>query len=200
MNRKSNIMNYLIVVNKSNLIDDNYFEKVCLIDCKDILGDSILVEEKTYDAYLKLKNYLESKGIYIGLDSAYRSIEEQQEIIDDFINKYGSEYVKKYVAPVRTSEHHTGLALDIGLIINGKAIIENDDLFANEDIFLKIHEYLSDYGFILRYPKGKEHITGYSYEPWHIRYVGIKNAKEIEKNGQTLEEYVLNKGRDKNEH
>jgi D-alanyl-D-alanine carboxypeptidase len=190
MNRKSNIMNYLIVVNKLNLIDDTYFEKVCLIECKDILGDSILAEEKTYDAYVKLKKYLESKGIYIGLDSAYRSIEEQQEIIDDYTNKYGSEYVKKYVASARTSEHHTGLALDIGLIINGKAIIENDDLFANEDIFLKIHEYLSDYGFILRYPKGKEHITGYSYEPWHIRYVGIKNAKEIEKNMCMIEEIV----------
>ena len=106
-------MNYLIVVNKDKVLDTSYFEELKLVDCKDVLGDSIKVEEKTYENYLKLKMYLEKIGIFVELDSGFRSIEEQQRIIYDFTNKYGKEYVDKYVALIGTSEHHTGLALDL---------------------------------------------------------------------------------------
>lgn len=184
-------MNYLIVINKLNLIEDSYYKNLELIECKDILGDTISVEKITYNAYLKLKEYLVTKNIFVELDSAYRSIEEQQKIIDDYTIKYGADYVKKYVAFIRTSEHHTGLAVDLALIVNGEKCIEPEDLFANDDIFLEIHKYLSKFGFILRYPKGKEEITGYNYEPWHIRYVGEEAAEFICKNNLTLEEYVL---------
>ena len=183
-------MNYLILINKSNLIEDDYFNDLKLVNCKDVLGDDIKVEELTYNAYLKLKTYLELKNIFVELDSAYRSIENQQEIIDDYTIKYGADYVKKYVAPIRTSEHHTGLAVDLALIVNGKKCIDPEDLFDNEDVFLEIHKYLSQFGFILRYPKGKEEITGYNYEPWHIRYVGKDVAEVICKNNLTFEEYV----------
>ena len=183
-------MNYLIVVNKLNLIDDGYFNNLELVEYVNILGETICIEKETYYAYLKLKKFLETKNVFIDLDSAYRSIEEQQRIIDDYTIKYGIEYVDKYVAPIKTSEHHTGLAIDLVLVVNGKKLIENEDLFANENICLEIHKYLSDFGFILRYPKGKENITGYNYEPWHIRYVGIENAKLISYNNLTLEEYV----------
>ena len=194
-------MNYLIVVNKSNLIDASYFDNLELIECNDVLGETISVEKETHAAYLKLKNFLKTKNIFIELDSAYRSIEEQQRIIDDYTIKYGIDYVNKYVAPIKTSEHHTGLAIDLALVVNGKKLTENEDLFANENIYLEIHKYLSDFGFILRYPKGKENITGYNYEPWHIRYVGIENAKFISSNNLTLEEYMIqyNKGVDPNE-
>ena len=194
-------MNYLIVVNKSNLIDASYFDNLELVECNDVLGETISVEKETHAAYLKLKNFLKTKNIFIELDSAYRSIEEQQRIIDDYTIKYGIDYVNKYVAPIKTSEHHTGLAIDLALVVNGKKLTENEDLFANENIYLEIHKYLSDFGFILRYPKGKENITGYNYEPWHIRYVGIENAKFISSNNLTLEEYMIqyNKGVDPNE-
>ena len=194
-------MNYLIVVNKSNLIDASYFDNLELVECNDVLGETISVEKETHAAYLKLKNFLKTKNIFIELDSAYRSIEEQQRIIDDYTIKYGIDYVNKYVAPIKTSEHHTGLAIDLALVVNGKKLTENEDLFANENIYLEIHKYLSDFGFILRYPKGKENITGYNYEPWHIRYVGIENARFISSNNLTLEEYMIqyNKGVDPNE-
>jgi len=194
-------MNYLNVVNKSNLIDASYFDNLELVECNDVLGETISVEKETHAAYLKLKKFLKTKNIFIELDSAYRSIEEQQRIIDDYTIKYGIDYVNKYVAPIKTSEHHTGLAIDLALVVNGKKITENEDLFANENIYLEIHKYLSDFGFILRYPKGKENITGYNYEPWHIRYVGIENAKFISSNNLTLEEYMIqyNKGVDPNE-
>ena len=194
-------MNYLIVVNKSNLIDASYFDNLELVECNDVLGETISVEKETHAAYLKLKNFLKTKNIFIELDSAYRSIEEQQRIIDDYTIKYGIDYVNKYVAPIKTSEHHTGLAIDLALVVNGKKLIKNEDLFANENIYLEIHKYLSDFGFILRYPKGKENITGYNYEPWHIRYVGIENARFISSNNLTLEEYMIqcNNGVDANE-
>lgn len=185
-------MKYSILVNKNNEIKDSYINKINLVETKNIKDEIIKVEEKTYEAYKELKKFLETKNIFIELDSAYRSIEEQQEIIDEFTEKYGTEYVNKFVAPIRTSEHHTGLALDLALIVNNKSLIENEDLFANEDIFLEIHKHLHKFGFILRYPTDKKSITGYDYEPWHIRYIGKIPAKIIYDNSLTLEEYLNN--------
>ena len=187
-------MKYSILVNKENEIKDSYFDKIKLVETINIEDEMIQVEEKTYEAYLELKKYLETKNIFIELDSAYRSIEAQQRIIDDFTEKYGIDYVNKYVAPIRVSEHHTGLALDLAIIVNNNKIIENEDLFANENTFLEIHKHLYKFGFILRYPKGKENITGYNYEPWHIRYIGKIPAKIIYDNNLTLEEYLNNFG------
>ena len=78
----------------------------------------------------------------------------------------------------------------MALVVDGKKCLENEEAFAHEDIYLKIHRHLSNFGFILRYPKGKENITGYDYEPWHIRYVGKEAARLIYENDLTLEEYV----------
>lgn len=183
-------MNYLTLVNKENLIKDNYFKCLELIDYHDVLSAPIKVEKATLESYLQLKNFLEKKNIEIGIDSSYRTIEEQQKIIDEFELKYGEEYTKKYVASVRTSEHHTGLAVDLSIKVNNEFLIESKDLMINENIYLEIHKYLKDFGFILRYPKEKENITGYSYEPWHIRYVGKIPAKIIYENNLCLEEYL----------
>ena len=132
-------MNYLIVINKSNLIDDSYYENLELIECKDILGEIIKVEKMTYNKYIELKEYLKTKNIFIELNSAYRSIENQQEILDEYTLKYGIEYVNKYVAPVKTSEHHTGLAL----IVDDNEFIESEELFDKEKIYLEIHKYIN---------------------------------------------------------
>ena len=184
-------MNYLVLVNKNNLIKDNYYDNIQFVDTKDVLNEDVKVEKTTYEAYLKLKEYLESINIYIGIDSAYRSIEEQQEIWDEFTIKYGSEYTHTFVALPKTSEHHTGLVIDLSIKVDGKYLVDNKDLFANEEIYKKIHPHLYKFGFILRYPKGKENITGYGYEPWHIRYVGVKAASKIYNNNLVLEEYLM---------
>lgn len=185
-------MNYLTLVNKENPIKGRYFSNLELVEYFDVLNENIQVEKKALEAYLQLKEFLETMNIEIGIVSSYRTLEEQQKIIDEFTIKYGEDYVKQYVAPIGTSEHHTGLAIDLSFKINGEFLIENDDLMANEDIFLEIHKYLKDFGFILRYPKGKEDVTGYSYEPWHIRYVGKVVANIIYENDLTLEEYLTN--------
>ena len=108
-----------------------------------------------------------------------------------FKEECGMDYVKKYVAPPGYSEHHTGLVIDISIINKDKLICDNEDMIAQQKLFSKIHKQLPKYGFILRYPKDKEDITGYNYEPWHLRYVGSKKiAKEIMDNNLTLEEYL----------
>lgn len=100
------------------------------------------------------------------------------------------DYVEKYVAPIRKSEHHTELILDVTLTIGDETCFDVEELFKYQDIFSEIYKCLSEFGFILRYPKGKENITGYFYEPWHIRYVGKKVAYLIYENDLTLEEYM----------
>jgi D-alanyl-D-alanine carboxypeptidase len=104
------------------------------------------------------------------------------------MNKYGIDYAEEVVAMPGTSEHHTGQALDLVINVDGKWIEENEDSMKHLDIYKKIHKVLKHFGFILRYPEGKEDITGYPYEPWHIRYVGEDIAMNI--GDLTLEEYL----------
>lgn len=182
-------MDYKIIVNKDRLYNKKDYSNIKLVKVNNSFGEECLLEKRTLKAFIDLKNDLEKKDIFISFCSGYRSIEDQQQIIDEFTDIYGSDYTQKYIAPVGSSEHHTGLCFDIDLIIDNKLVTDNDELFANEAIFEKIISILPNYGLILRYPKGKEEITGYSYEPWHYRYVGKSTAKIITDNNLTLEEY-----------
>ncbi len=186
-------MDYTILVNKYNKISKEEMNNIEKVSVKDIFNEDILIEKETLFYFNKLKEFLNKKGIEIGIDSAYRSIEDQEEIIKKYREERGEEYVKKYVAPINTSEHHTGLAIDFLIKSEGKFLTEIEDIWNNLDIYLEIHKYISNFGFILRYPKGREKTTGYSYEPWHIRYVGKKTATYIMNSHITLEEYYFKK-------
>ena len=158
------------------------------------VGDDVEVEKKAYDAYQALKADLEKEGVHVDLDSARRSVAEQERIMADFTEKYGADYAKKTVATPGYSEHHTGLALDLYLIIDGKDVTENEDMVGYPEVWDKIHAKLAEHGFILRYLEGDEHITGYGYEPWHIRYLDdAAIAKQIADAGITFEEYKAGK-------
>ena len=185
---------YLTLVNKTTKLPDNWSGLVTIETTKNSLGEEIQIEYRTLEAFDDLRNeLLEKEGIQIELDSVYRSVEEQQEIWDEWSadpNK-GIGYCEKYLSPPGYSEHHTGLAIDVFIIKDGKEIRENDDLFADTEDFKIIHKYLAKHGFILRYLERKEGITGYAYEPWHYRFVGNPEiAKRITKNGLTLEEFL----------
>lgn len=178
------------LINKTNKIKESFYKRVNFIDIHDIDNNPTKIEKETYEKFLELQKFMETKNIIIGIDSAYRSEERQLELYHEFIEKYGQEYANKIVAPVGTSEHHSGLAIDLALKANEEyldADIVHED---QEPIYQELHKYLKDFGFILRYPKGKEHITGYPYEPWHIRYVGEFVAKIIYEKNYTLEEYL----------
>ena len=179
-----------ILVNKQNKIKESYLKKIKLINTKDINNKDVLIEKETYENYLKLKDFLKEKNIEIGISSAYRSIEDQEKIYNEFLEKYGEEYTKTHVAVPYTSEHHTGLCLDINVKVNGCFPKDNYELEEQKEYYESIYKYLKDFGFILRYPKGKENITGVLYEPWHIRYVGVVPASIIMNNNWTLEEYL----------
>lgn len=179
-----------ILVNKQNKIKESYLKKVELINTKDINNNDVLIEKETYENYLKLKDFLKEKNIEIGISSAYRSIEDQEKIYNEFLEKYGEEYTKTHVAVPYTSEHHTGLCLDINVKVNGCFPKDNYELEEQKEYYESIYKYLKDFGFILRYPKNKEDITGVLYEPWHIRYVGVVPASIIMNNNWTLEEYL----------
>lgn len=183
-------LDYLVLVDSSHPLPDGWEESIEVERFTNAVGDEVKVEHTAYEAYLKLKDALEGEGVYVDLDSAYRSVAEQQKIVDDFTEKYGSTYARTYAATPGYSEHHTGLALDLFLIVDGNIVYENEDLVKYPEIWEKIHAKLADYGFILRYPGG----GGYAYEPWHIRYVGIDAAKEIEEKGVSFEEYVRSIG------
>ena len=188
----NNDFNYLVLVNKVEKLPDNYESTVQLIDVTNSFGKKFQIEKETYEHFVKLRDdLLTNDGIQIEVDSVYRSVARQKEIVVEFTEQYGADYVKKYVAVPGFSEHHTGLAVDICLVVNGRIIDDNDEMIAQPEIFSKIHKKLADYGFILRYLPGKEDITGYAYEPWHFRYVGEKAAKEIYAKNLTLEEYLI---------
>ncbi len=183
--------NYLLIVNKENKIDEHFADTIELVETKDVEGGTIQIEKKTFEAYQNLKNALEKEGIIIGIDSCYRSIDEQKRIQNYFLQKYGEEYTRAIVAEPGTSEHHTGFAIDIVPFVDGKWIVENDDMIALPELFEKIHKILPEYGFILRFMEDKVDVTGYAYEPWHIRFVGEpKIAQEITQSHLALEEFV----------
>ena len=120
--------------------------------------------------------------------SGFRSLSEQQEIWDNCLRENGIEFTEKFVAIPAHSEHQTGLAIDLGKTQKYIDFIRPE--FPDDGICGKFKSVASKYGFILRYPKGKEHITKISHEPWHFRYVGVPHAEIMLKYGFVLEEYI----------
>lgn len=120
--------------------------------------------------------------------SGWRSLWEQQDIWDDTLQKSGPEFTQKYVAAPGHSEHQTGLAIDLGLRQEHIDFIRPE--FPYSGICQTFRNEAAKYGFILRYPAGKEQITGIGHEPWHFRYVGVPHAEIMVKHHLTLEEYI----------
>lgn len=180
----------LLLVNKSHPLPDGWEESVERFPLLSVRGKTVEVEKETLAAWNRLKEDLSDRGLAIGVLSAYRSREDQLNTIRRLTEDYGAEYAAATAAPVGASEHHTGMCLDITAMENGNWVLGNPNLMAAVDSFSRIHERLARHGFILRYPLGKENVTGYGYEPWHIRYVGLHHAARIAEADLTLEEYV----------
>ncbi|WMT40739.1 D-alanyl-D-alanine carboxypeptidase family protein [Paenibacillus sp. D2_2] len=128
----------------------------------------------------------EKDGIYLAGVSGYRSHKTQTALFNRYVQRDGEEKAKTYSAVPGHSEHETGLAIDVSGS-DGKCAAE--DCFGGTKEADWLAQHASEYGFIIRYPEGKDSITGYKYEPWHIRYVGVDIASEIADQGITLEEY-----------
>lgn len=178
---------YLILVNKENpMTKEEDYEKVV---CKSIYANNRTLEKKTYEQFVKLQEFVKDNGYVIAIESGYRSREYQKKVWNECINQHGLEHTKKYVAIPGYSEHQTGLAVDFLLYENG--IFYEERKMENHPVLKLIADNAYKFGFIVRYPKGKEEITGYNYEPWHLRYIDdIKIAKYIKEKNLSLEEYL----------
>lgn len=188
---------YLILVNEDNRLPDSFADSVELISVKNVEGNQHLIEKKTYEAFLRLQaDMLESTGYQIDLISVYRTIAQQQQTWDNYEQKHGLEYARKYVAIPGHSEHHTGLAIDVSFMVDGKLVRTASNLLKIDHLFKPLQDKLPEYGFILRYPKGKEEITKIGYEPWHFRYLDDPElAKKITDQGICFEEYHEENGK-----
>lgn len=176
---------YEIIINKANPLTEDMIDLYKQVDVENNAYPNIKIEENTYKNYLDLKQTIEKRGYYLNIRSGFRSLEESQSIYDSYARQKGISYAEKYVAKPGVSEHNTGLALDV--VISKDLTNLTNDYQSDEYKYLENIAYL--YGFIIRYPKDKEQITGYEYEPWHLRYVGKTLAKYLTKNNLTLEEY-----------
>ncbi len=143
-------------------------------------GREYLMAGVAYEAYKQMANAAKKDGLSLKVVSAYRTEEYQKNLYNNKVKATGKTNADNYSARPGHSEHQTGLAVDINSTNN------NFDATAE---FRWLQKNAYKYGFILRYPKGKTWITGYAYEPWHYRYVGVDAAKIIQTEGITFEEY-----------
>ena len=174
-----------ILVNRDHSLPEGYAEGLSLAPVFTVDNIPVMMEQEAADAFLQLQNHLTGQGICIDAFSGYRTATHQQELWDERARDNGLDFARRYVAKPGCSEHETGLALDITLFDSNGQIVHDNDTGEYNRVFPLLHKY----GFILRYPEGKEAITGFAFEPWHIRFVGIESAKLIYCKGWTLEEY-----------
>lgn len=175
---------HLMLTNKFYSLDNTYnSDTMKTVSNQYSYGDNQMLTEETYGAFLKMFKAAKSEDLTLIINSSFRSYEEQEEIYNDYKNSRGEEYANKIAAKPGFSEHQTGMAIDIQTY-GSKA-----STFEEFDEFKWLQENAYKYGFILRYPKGKEYLTGYDYESWHYRYVGIEAATYIHENDITFDEY-----------
>lgn len=176
----------LIVVNSTREIPEGYKPKL-----KEILGCGKYLDYRVAPHYEDMYYAAKKDGITLTPYSAYRTYERQKNNYNNLTNKYMSQYglsreaaAKKaatVILPPGTSEHNLGLAMDVCNVY---------DSFANSKEYAWLQKHAHEYGFILRYTKEKQPITGIVPEPWHWRYVGVEYAKKIKDSGLCLEEYL----------
>ncbi len=159
-------VNGILIVNKTYSLPKNYDPKV---------------NKEALSALKNMQADASALGLDLTLVSAYRSYNTQKQLYNKYVKKDGEKKASTYSALPGHSEHQTGLAFDIGRVDSS---FEN----TNEAKWIDKNAYL--YGFIVRYPKDKMEVTGYIYEPWHVRYLGIDIAKKVKQSGLTLEEYL----------
>ena len=183
-------MGNLLLVNRQNRLDKAYIPKdLEYIDTVVDVADEKKFMRKECCYYLrKMFNSAIKEGIELVGISGFRSYNRQKQIYENSIIRKGFEYTNKYIAYPGCSEHQSGLAIDISC----KSMnFELEEIFAKtkEGVWLKNH--VQNFGFIIRYPMGYEHVTGYEYEPWHIRYIGVEHALNMQRlDICTFEEYL----------
>lgn len=174
---------YLVLVNKFNSLPENYEAGVIKrFTSTYALGD-VSAEETCYNAFIEMTKAAKEEGITIVATSGYRTYETQKNIFDEMASSKGEQYALEHAAKPGTSEHETGLSLDI---FSFGSVMET---FKTTPAYAWLHENAYKFGFIERYEEGKEFLTGYKPESWHYRYVGVDTAIKLKEEGITFDEY-----------
>lgn len=139
------------------------------------------VNEEALNAFNQMQEDAANEGLDIYISSSYRSYSDQERIYNGYVEYDGKEAADTYSSRPGYSDHQTGMAFDLNSI---------DDSFGYTAESDWVKDNAHKYGFIIRYPEGKEDITGYQYEPWHIRYIGVEKATEVYESGLCLEEFL----------
>lgn len=174
---------YLVLVNKFNYLPEGYTPDDLVNMNLQYAFSGKQIREEVYASFKGLVKDAKKEGLTIVANSTFRTYDYQENLYNRYKNSNGKEYADGYAARAGHSEHQTGLAIDVSTL---NSTMDN---FEETEEFTWLQEHAHEYGFILRYPKGKEFITGYNYESWHYRYVGEKVAKEIKELGITFDEY-----------
>lgn len=173
----------ILMVNKSYPLPSTYRPQTPYKEItKDYLYGGDYIENYVMDAYLMMKSDAEKEGISLKITSGYRSYSVQKELYDNYAKRDGKEAADTYSARAGYSEHQSGLCFDLNGT-NKNFINTKEGKWLNDNCY--------KYGFTLRFPEGKEEYTGYMYEGWHFRYVGVELATKLYNNGDwiSLEEY-----------
>lgn len=180
------------VYQKDNLVIVNRFYKLESSAVPDDLEDISVqyaydghqLKNEANTAYIKMARSAKENNISLIANVSYRSYEEQEKTYNSYKSRYGELKADEIAARPSHSEHQTGLAINISTRLK-----EGEEKFEDTDAYKWLIENAYKYGFILRYPEGKEDITGFSFEPGHYRYVGVEVAKKIKEEDITFDEY-----------
>ena len=173
-----------VIVNKYNYLPEGYAPSDLVTLPEHYSYGTWTLRKEAAEKFLELCKDGEKQGLRLFAKSAYRSHEIQITLYNKYVKEDGKEAADKYSARPGYSEHETGLSVDINLA---------NDKFNTTDEYYWLIKNAYKYGFILRYPKDKENITGYQFEGWHYRYVGIDTAKYIYEKNITFDEYIAQK-------
>ena len=168
-----------MLVNQWNMLDAAYVPEVQEIE-------NVEISTLAYDSLQQFVADARAEGLKVFISSGYRSYEIQEELMEEDVSAYGQEEALKTLAMPGASEHQTGLAVDLTDVYYEY----KDESIENTETYQWLLAHCQEYGFILRFPKGKEAITGIDYEPWHFRYVGVEAATYIQEHSLTLEEFL----------
>ncbi len=175
-----------VLVNKKRPLTDSFVPDQLVTPNVLLMRDNLTLHQEAASALENMFNEASNQNINLALASAYRSYDYQANLYNNYVARDGEEAANRYSAKPGQSEHQTGLAADI-VAESQECYIRNCFKDMEEGIWLKENAHY--YGFILRYPEGKEEITGYIFEPWHYRYLGVEQATAIYESGLTMEEF-----------
>lgn len=175
-----------VIINKTHPLPQDFEPTDLVVPTVKATKEGLTLRKEAADALETMFNAAKEDGLTLIFGSGYRSYSTQERLFNNYVARDGEEAANRYSARPGESEHQTGLAVDIsdGSMANW---LKNSFKNTDEGKWLKENSY--KYGYVLRFIEGKEDVTGYMYEPWHFRYVGIEEAKKIYDSGLTLEEF-----------